>query len=205
MTLRPPLQILHLQLQTENTCPQSRTTGAGSVQSRNSLVTDTFTGPPDTTRCQRRPSLLCPRSAARGRPGDGAAAPAAACPLPVFCFLTAAQRHRGSAQASLPFYGRKMNRLPSSGAERDDRTESCHLLWFWQQENRTLSPQPPLDGQCTPGICRGGAKPRKLLPHAGPSCRACKGRCLLTGGGKPYFCGLARFTKQGIKGPPVFC
>lgn len=139
-------------------------------------------------------------------PGDSAAALPLRVPcLFSACFLTAAQRHRGSAQAPLPFYGRKMNCLPSSGAERDDRTESCHLLWFWQPENRTLSPRPPLDGQRTPGICWGRAKPRKLLPHAGLSCRACKGRCLLTNGSKPYFCGSACFTKQGIKRPSVFC
>ena len=36
----------------------------------------------------------------------------------VFCFLTAVQKAHGSMRASLPFYGRKMNCLPSSGAER---------------------------------------------------------------------------------------
>ena len=36
----------------------------------------------------------------------------------VFCFLTAVQKAHSSMRASLPFYGRKMNCLPSSGAER---------------------------------------------------------------------------------------
>lgn len=115
-------------------------------------------------------------------------------------FSLQCRRRHGSTQASLPFYGRKMNCLPSSGAERDDRTESCHLLWFWQQQNRAFSPQPPLDGQCTPGIQQGKSKPpAELLPDAFLPCLARKGMCLFMNSVKPYFGGNALFTKQGIK------
>lgn len=79
-------------------------------------------------------------------------------PCPSSAFSLQCRRHYSYRQVSLSFYGRKMNCLPSSGAERDDRTESCYLLWFWQPQNRVFSPQPPLDGRCTPGIYRGKSK-----------------------------------------------
>lgn len=102
--------------------------------------------------CRRYPgrweaflALLSPTEAAARQPGRSSDVGSAnlllyllrRVPLPSLssAFLLQCRRHHGSTQALLPFYGRKMNCLPSSGAERDDRTESCHLLWFWQQES----------------------------------------------------------------------
>ena len=77
---------------------------------------------------------------------------------------------------------------------RDDRTESCHLLWFWQQ---AFSSQPPLDGQCTPDIRQGKSKaPATQLPDESLACTAIH---LLRNGIKPRFYENVPFTKQGIK------
>lgn len=85
--------------------------------------------------------------------------------------LPCCRRHHSYRQVSLPFYGRKMNCLPSSAA-RDDRTESCHLLWFWQPQ------QPRREG--APGMHRGKSTALATLlrrPPARPAstARACSG------------------------------
>lgn len=59
--------------------------------------------------------------------------------LPSHCSTEAPWLYTGT----LPFYGRKMNCLLGSEAQRDDRTESCHLLWFWQQEKSVFPSATP--------------------------------------------------------------
>lgn len=169
---------------------------------------------PHTAQWEGRPSTPCTDCAAArpqrrcGLSESAATPPVARIPLPSLSSASSLQcrRHHGSTQASLSFYGRKMNCLPSSGAERDDRTESCHLLWFWQQENRVFSPQPPLDGQCTPGIQWGKCKiPSPTAPRCTPSLPCLQKAMLFMNSIKPYFCGNVHFTKQGIKRLLVSC
>lgn len=81
-----------------------------------------------------------------------------------------------------------MNCLPSSGA-RDDRTESCHLLWFWQ-------PSPPgwmLRQAANEG--RAPAWPRCSHASPAPPHMLCLPRIT----GEPGFCGSELFTERSIK------
>lgn len=62
---------------------------------------------------------------------------------------------------------------------------------------QVLSSQPPLGGQCMPGIRRGKSKaPATRLFDEGLACTAAD---LLRNGIKPHFHENAPFTKQGIK------
>lgn len=93
-------------------------------------------------------------------------------------FSLQCRRHYGSTQASLSFYGRKMNCSPSSGAERDDRTESCHLLWFWQKQKRAFSLSHPGMDSARQAFSGRKATLAKLLPEAFLPCLACEWMCL---------------------------
>lgn len=71
---------------------------------------------------------------------------------------------------------------------------------------RVFSPQPPLDGQCTPGIQRGKSKsPAKLFPDAFFLCLGGKGMCLFMNSIKPHSCENVPFKKQAIKRLFVLC
>ena len=62
---------------------------------------------------------------------------------------------------------------------------------------QVFSSQPPLDGQCTPGIRQGKSKaPATQLPSESLACTATH---LLRNSIKPHFYENAPFTKQGIK------
>ena len=74
-------------------------------------------GPPCPAPCDGSCCSAAWPTQGRG-PGHRAAAPPVAQSSPSTSSAFSLQKAHGSTRASLPFYGRKMNCLPSSGAER---------------------------------------------------------------------------------------
>lgn len=74
-------------------------------------------GPPRPAPCDGSCCSAAWPTQGRG-PGHRAAAPPVARSSPSTSSAFSLQKAHGSTRASLPFYGRKMNCLPSSGAER---------------------------------------------------------------------------------------
>lgn len=89
-----------------------------------------------------------------------------------------------------------MNYFPAL-RPRDDRRESCHLLWFWQPQNSVL-----------PSVALGEMAQTRLLLRKKISLANCWGHpplhCLwmdmpFMRSGEPWFCGNILFIKQGMK------